>query len=139
MMAAATAGAGRGTSASAAGFLEGMPIIPLQVRSAEELAARPGRTIVYKHSPSCSLCGWSQHVLGRMAEQDGLTLELVDVLAERPLSQAIEARFGVRHESPQILVIDDGQVTWHASHRGVAPDRVRAALAGSSAGLGARV
>ncbi len=116
-----------------------MPIVPHAFSSAADLATRPGRTIVYKHSPTCSLCGWSQHVLGRMADQDGVTLELVDVLAERPLSQAIEAHFGVRHESPQILVIDDGQVTWHASHRGVAPERVRAALAGSSEGLGARV
>jgi bacillithiol system protein YtxJ len=116
-----------------------MAIIPTTLSSAAELGARPGRTIVYKHSPTCSLCGWSQHVLGRMAEQDGVTLELVDVLAQRPLSQAIEAQFGVRHESPQILVIDDGRVTWHASHRGVAPERVRAALAGSTEGLGARV
>ncbi len=116
-----------------------MPIVPHTFSSASELASRAGRTIVYKHSPTCSLCGWSQHVLGRMAEQDGVTFELVDVLAERPLSQAIEAQFGVRHESPQILVIDDGRVTWHASHRGVAPERVRAALAGSAEGLGARV
>ena len=78
-------------------------------------------------------------MLGKMAAQDGVTLELVDVLSQRPLSQAIEAKFGVRHESPQILIIEDGEVMWHASHRGVAPDRVRAALAGSTEGLGARV
>lgn len=116
-----------------------MPILPLETSSVAELAARPGRTIVYKHSPTCSLCSWSHHVLGKMAAEDGVTFELVDVLAQRPLSQAIEAHFGVRHESPQVLIIDDGQVTWHASHRGVAPDRVRAALAGSQEGLGARM
>ena len=116
-----------------------MPIARHTFADAAELATRAGRTIVYKHSPTCSLCSWSHHVLGKLAEQDGLTLELVDVLGERPLSQAIEAEFGVRHESPQILVIDDGQVTWHASHRGVAPERLRAALAGSQEGLGARV
>lgn len=116
-----------------------MPIIPNSFESADALAARGGRTVVYKHSPTCSLCGWSQHVLGRMASEDGVTLELVDVLGQRRLSEAIEERFGVRHESPQILIIEDGQVIWHASHRGVAPARVRAALAGSSEGLGARV
>ncbi|HRN52156.1 MAG TPA: bacillithiol system redox-active protein YtxJ [Gemmatimonadaceae bacterium] len=115
-----------------------MPIIPASFTSADELAAREGRTLVYKHSPTCELCGWSNHVLGKMAAQDDVTLELVDVFAQRPLSQAIAAHFGVRHESPQVLVIEDGQVVWHASHRGVAPDRVRAALAGSDAGLGAR-
>lgn len=116
-----------------------MPIIPHSFASAEALATRAGRTIVYKHSPTCSLCSWSIHVLGKLAEQDGVTLELVDVLSQRPLSRDLEAHFGVRHESPQILVVDDGKVTWHASHRGVAPERVRAALAGSTEGLGARV
>jgi len=116
-----------------------MAIVPTTFRSAEELAARRGRTIVYKHSPTCSLCGWSNYKLGQLAEQDGLTLELVNVFTDRALSNEIESRFGVRHESPQILIIDDGAVTWHASHRGVAPERVRAALAGSAEGFGARV
>lgn len=116
-----------------------MPIVPTTLTSAAELASRAGRTIVYKHSPTCSLCGWSHHVLGKMATDDGVTLELVDVLQQRALSNELEAHFGVRHESPQILVVEDGKVLWHASHRGVAPDRVRAALAGSTEGLGARV
>jgi len=115
-----------------------MPIIPTSLTSADDLAAREGRTIIYKHSPTCSLCGWSNHVLGKLAAADGLTFELVDVFAQRALSNDIEAHFGVRHESPQVLIIEDGQVLWHASHRGVAPDRVRAALAGSGEGLGAR-
>lgn len=116
-----------------------MSIIANTFSSAADLASREGRTIVYKHSPTCSLCSWSEHVLGAFARQDGVTLELVDVLSQRPLSREIEAHFGVRHESPQILIVDDGKVTWHASHRGVAPERVRAALAGSPEGLGARI
>lgn len=115
-----------------------MPITPTTLRDARSLAERPGRSIIYKHSPTCSLCGWSNHVLGKLAAEDGLTFERVDVFAQRELSNDIEAHFGVRHESPQILIIEDGQVRWHASHRGVAPDRVRAALAGSGDGLGAR-
>lgn len=116
-----------------------MPIVPTALTTAAELGARPGRTIVYKHSPTCSLCGWSNHVLGKLAAEDGLTLERVDVFTQRGLSNEIEALFGVRHESPQVLIVEDGAVVWHASHRGVAPDRVRAALAGSSEGLGARL
>lgn len=116
-----------------------MPIIPSSFTSAAELASRPGRTIVYKHSPTCALSGWSDHVLGRMAVEDGVTLERVDVLAQRALSQAIESHFGVRHESPQILIIEDGHVRWHASHRGIAPERVRAALGGSVDGLRRRI
>ena len=41
---------------------------------------------------------------------------LVDVRAERPLSQLIAARTGVRHESPQIITLRSGAVVWSASH-----------------------
>lgn len=115
-----------------------MAIIPLRFRSVDELVAHRGRTVLYKHSPTCSLCGWSEHVLGRFAEQEQVELQLVDVFRDRAFSRDVEARLGVRHESPQILIVEDGAVVWHASHRGVAPDRVRQALAGNLEGIGAR-
>ena len=40
----------------------------------------------------------------------------MDVRAERPLSQLIAARTGVRHESPQIIILRNGAVVWSASH-----------------------
>lgn len=116
-----------------------MPIVPLRFHSVDELVAHPGRTVLYKHSPTCSLCGWSEHVLGRFATEEQVELQRVDVFRDRAFSNEVEARFGVRHESPQVLIIEDGKVVWHASHRGVAPDRVRNALAGSAEGLGARM
>jgi bacillithiol system protein YtxJ len=116
-----------------------MPLSPATFPDAAALAARPGRTIVYKHSPTCSLCSWSIRQVQALAEQDGVTIEQVDVLAQRPLSREIEAHFGVRHESPQLLIIDDGVVTWHASHQALRVERMRAALAGETAGAGSRL
>lgn len=116
-----------------------MAIVALQFGSVDALLAHPGRSVLYKHSPTCSLCSWSMHVLGRFAELEQVEMQLVDVFADRAFSQQIEASFGVRHESPQVLIIENGEVLWHASHRGVAPERVRAALAGSLEGMGARV
>ena len=53
---------------------------------------------------------------------------VVDVLGNRQLSQAITARFRVRHESPQVLVIRNAEVRWHGSHFGVTAENVRKAL-----------
>ena len=44
---------------------------------------------------------------------------LVDVRAERPLSQDIAARTGVRHESPQVIILRRGAVVWSASHEDI--------------------
>ena len=43
-------------------------------------------------------------------------LYLLDLIRYRELSSAVEERFGVIHESPQVLVIKDRRVLAHASH-----------------------
>jgi len=32
------------------------------------------------------------------------------------LSESMEERFGIRHESPQAIVVSNGKPVWHASH-----------------------
>ena len=49
----------------------------------------------------------------------GVTAYLVDVLAERPLSQQIAARSGVEHESPQVIIFRRGTPIWNASHQDI--------------------
>ncbi len=54
---------------------------------------------------------------------------LVDVLAQRPLSQAIAARLGIRHESPQAIVLRQGKAVWDASHFAITAKEVSTTLA----------
>lgn len=115
-----------------------MPILPTSADEPVALVAASGRTIIYKHSPTCSLCSWSIHEVADFADSAGVTVHQVDVLRQRPLSQAIETHFGVRHESPQVLIIDDGRVTWHGSHRALSAERLLAAAGGADSGVGAR-
>ena len=41
---------------------------------------------------------------------------LVIVQKERAVSNAIERDLGVRHESPQLLILKDGKGIWQATH-----------------------
>jgi bacillithiol system protein YtxJ len=41
---------------------------------------------------------------------------LVDVRAQRSLSQQIAGRSGVEHQSPQVIAFQRGAVVWNASH-----------------------
>jgi thioredoxin 1 len=52
----------------------------------------------------------------------------VVVPQERPLSTAIETVTAVRHESPQALVVQEGQVLWHASHHRITAERLAQAV-----------
>jgi bacillithiol system protein YtxJ len=57
----------------------------------------------------------------------------VNVSRDRAVSRAIEARTGVRHESPQALVLRGGQAVWDASHFAITAEAVQGVLARSAA------
>jgi bacillithiol system protein YtxJ len=57
---------------------------------------------------------------------------MVTVQTHRDVSNAVSARLGVRHETPQALLVRDGRVVWAASHFRVTADAVQRALTGTS-------
>jgi bacillithiol system protein YtxJ len=44
------------------------------------------------------------------------------------LSDTVAERLGVRHESPQALLIKDGRAVWHASHWSITSEALVSAL-----------
>lgn len=74
--------------------------------------------VVFKHSTTC---GISSMVMNRFKESydipaNSLDLYYLDLHAYRPVSNATSNEFGVVHESPQLLVIRNGEVVAHESH-----------------------
>lgn len=77
---------------------------------------------IFKHS---TRCGISRMVL-RKFEQEFIPTEdedpklfFLDLLSNREISAEIANRFGVRHESPQLLILKDGKVIQHDSHQAI--------------------
>ena len=71
--------------------------------------------ILFKHSNSC---GISADLRYQMADVDA-DVHVVVVQTSRSVSNALEAKTGVRHASPQAFVIKDGKHIYHASHYGI--------------------
>jgi len=80
--------------------------------------------VIFKHSLTCPI---SSAAYERMEEFDG-EVALVEVQRARPLSAEIESRLGVAHESPQVIVLSNGQVVWNASHFSITAEAVAAAV-----------
>lgn len=74
-------------------------------------------TIVFKHSPTCpiSLFAHREVMRFRKAQPDALVF-LVSVRRACDVARHIAERTGVRHESPQIVVLRRGVVVAAASH-----------------------
>ena len=97
--------------------------------------------VIFKHSPSCGISAQAQEeLLDWMAASGGeVPVYLVRVREHRDMSNAIAARFGIRHESPQVLVVEDGAVRWHGSHFHVNAQELQAALQGIPALVGTQI
>jgi bacillithiol system protein YtxJ len=78
--------------------------------------------IVFKHSESCG-ASW----MAETSLEDGrlpAPVHRLVVQRSRQLSARLAELVGVRHESPQVLILVDGRAAWHTSHAGVTRDRV---------------
>jgi bacillithiol system protein YtxJ len=76
--------------------------------------------VVYKHSSACPVSAGAIRQMQRFAEANpDVPISVIDVLTDRELSQSVAADLGVRHQSPQVILLRDGEVAWHASHSAV--------------------
>jgi bacillithiol system protein YtxJ len=94
-------------------------------------ASRP--ILIFKHSTTCGPSAMALEEIEEieaLVSEDGLPVDLfiVTVQAARAVSNEIENRLRVRHESPQVLLISNGQVVWRASHFRVTASAITIAL-----------
>lgn len=76
--------------------------------------------LVFKHSTRCPVSSAAWREVARFRERHPETpVYVVHVVEQRALSNALEARTGVRHASPQAIVLLNGVVLWAGSHEGV--------------------
>lgn len=74
--------------------------------------------IIFKFS---SECGTSERLQKEFEENmDNKKINnpifLVTVQKQKVLSQKIEEYFGIKHESPQVIMLKNGKVTYHENH-----------------------
>lgn len=89
-------------------------------RALEGSHARP--VWFFKHSLICPISthAWNQYrefVDG--AGQPAVDFALIEIQNARPVSAALAEKTGVRHESPQAILVAGGRPVWHGSHSGI--------------------
>lgn len=94
------------------------------------MGADRGPILIFKHSTTCGISAQAHEALSEWLEERASSIPayLVEVRQHRAVSRAIAERFGVRHESPQALVVEGHTVRWSGSHFHVNAREVEAAL-----------
>ena len=93
------------------------------IESAKDLNAVVERSkevpcLIFKHSTRCSISTMAKYRLEDDWNFEGEKLEAyyLDLISYRSISKEIAERFKVHHESPQVLLIKNGECTYDASH-----------------------
>ncbi|AUS04018.1 bacillithiol system redox-active protein YtxJ [Pseudotamlana carrageenivorans] len=74
--------------------------------------------VIFKHSTRCGISKMvmKQFVSAFQLSENDLDLYYLDLLNYREVSNEVGYRFQVLHESPQLLIIKNGNVVAHESH-----------------------
>ncbi len=74
--------------------------------------------IIFKHSTRCPVSAMSLYRLEKnwTFVKEAVSPYFLDLIKFRAVSKKIEELLGVRHESPQLLLIKNGKCIYHQSH-----------------------
>lgn len=76
---------------------------------------------IFKHSTRCGISRGVLKLFERSynLSDENIKLYFLDLLQNRNVSNEVAARFKVQHESPQLIVLKNGEVVYHESHHGI--------------------
>lgn len=104
--------------------------IPLQdEKQLNEIVAASNNIpqVIFKHSTRCGISSMAKSRLDKKNAPEGINFYLLDLIRFRNLSNKIASVFGISHQSPQVLVINNGKCIYNESHSGISFDEIEAA------------
>ena len=92
----------------------------------DELLARShdAPVVLFKHSTTCPISAAAYRQMTAVERE----VSLVVVQKARDVSSEIASRTGIRHESPQAIVLRNGEAVWNASHFDITKSAVEEAV-----------
>ena len=80
--------------------------------------------LIFKHSTRCSISSMAKNRLERTTPPENIDFYYLDLISYRELSTKIAEDFDVYHESPQVILIKNGECSYDESHSGINMDDI---------------
>jgi bacillithiol system protein YtxJ len=80
--------------------------------------------VIFKHSTRCSTSALVKNRLERASQPQEIDFYYLDLLSYRPVSNKVAESFRIDHESPQVLIIRNGECIYDESHLGISMDEI---------------
>jgi len=97
----------------------------------DEIKSSSQPSLIFKHSTRCSISMMAKKrfELDWDALPENMNLYFLDLIRYREISNTIAEVFNVHHESPQLLLIKDGECVYEASHGEISAEETAEQLA----------
>ena len=83
-------------------------------------ASKSEAQLIFKHSTRCSISSMALNRFESEWPQDAnCTIYFLDLIAFRAVSNQVADELHVEHQSPQAILVQNGEVTYHASHSAI--------------------
>lgn len=80
--------------------------------------------LIFKHSIRCSTSSLAKGRLEKGTTPDNIDFYYLDLINYREISNLVAEAFKVHHESPQVLLIRNGECTYEESHIGIRMEEI---------------
>lgn len=84
--------------------------------------------LVFKHSTRCSISSMALSRFERIFCLEAVKAFYLDLIVYRSISNQLAEEFSVKHQSPQLLFIQNGSCTYNASHNSIDLSRIKTLL-----------
>ncbi len=80
--------------------------------------------VIFKHSSRCGISSMAKGRLERSIAPENTDFYFLDLIAYRNISNKVASEFNVYHESPQILIIKNGECIYDESHSSITMNEI---------------
>jgi bacillithiol system protein YtxJ len=85
--------------------------------------------VIFKHSTRCSISRFALKQFEREYDLDEtVDTFFLDLIEHRDVSNEIANKFGVYHESPQLILIKNGKAVYDVSHSDISTEALKAKI-----------
>ncbi|GAA0135800.1 bacillithiol system redox-active protein YtxJ [Paenibacillus sp. YSY-4.3] len=88
--------------------------------------------LLFKHSTRCPISSGAHREVDAYLNHnpnEAVTYGVIYVVEDRAVSNAAAEHLGVKHESPQAILVKNGQAVWHTSHSDITSEVLEGILA----------
>jgi bacillithiol system protein YtxJ len=80
--------------------------------------------VIFKHSTRCSISSVAKSRLEKAQAPENIDFYYLDLISYRNISNEVAEKFDVFHESPQVLMIRNGECVYDESHMSISMNEI---------------